>query len=145
MSHRHLQLLQVACTVLQDVSLTQQWLLALARAGYQFPALQNTGLPRSADAGQSQTGAAAVHVTTLQHKVLNTTGMASKWAVFTASKAPTDAIKGFAALEGWRVVVVADETTPEDWSWPNVTLLTLQQQQALGYSILKHMPLNNHA
>jgi hypothetical protein len=78
-------------------------------------------------------------------EVLDASQRKLKWAVFTSVKAPTDAIKAVAALEGWHVVVVADRSTPGDWSWPNVTFLSMQQQQTLGYSILEHIPLDNYA
>jgi hypothetical protein len=120
--------------VLQDVSLTQQWLLALARAGYQFPSLHSPGVPAAAaGAAQALAGAAAAPA-----KVLRASQRASRWAVFTTAAAPTAAIKRLAAAEalnGWRVVVVAEQALPAGWSWPNVTQLTLQQQEALCHAV----------
>jgi hypothetical protein len=137
--------------LLQDVRLTQQWLLALAHAGYQFPTLRDTSSPPPAAAAAPQTSALA---TTPNHaraqpkatqRVPNASALPANWAVFTSVKAPTPAIKLLASLEGWKVVVVADHATPGKWSWPNVTYLSMQQQQALGYSILQHIPSHSHA
>jgi hypothetical protein len=30
------------------------------------------------------------------------------------------------ALDGWRVVVVADSPAAQPWVWPNITYLTVQ-------------------
>ncbi|WIA44393.1 hypothetical protein OEZ86_007162 [Tetradesmus obliquus] len=144
---------------LQDVQLTQQWLLALAHAGYQFPAIQSAPSPAAAAAAaavlpQKSTskfkaarpnikvtaGPAAAPTRSVRGAVRG-----EKWAVFTSARAPTAAIKAVAELDGWQVVVVADSATPDTWSWPNVTFLSLQQQQELGYDILQHIPPDDHA
>jgi hypothetical protein len=144
----------------QDVQLAQQWLLALAHAGYQFPALQDTSSPAAAVATSPQnpglaesevqmarsvakTGAGAASGPA--HKALDASERRMNWAVFTSARGPTNSIKAVAALDGWHAVVVADRSTPGNWSWPNVTFLSVQQQQELGYSILRHIPLDSHA
>ena len=38
-----------------------------------------------------------------------------KWIVVTTINAPTEDIKALSQLKGWKVVVVGDLKTPEDW------------------------------
>ena len=57
-----------------------------------------------------------------------------KWIVVTTINPPTDAVKRLATLPGWRTVVVGDSKTPKDWAWPNVTYLSVSDQEALGFS-----------
>lgn len=55
-------------------------------------------------------------------------------------------IQALAALHPkWKTVVVGDTTTPEDWSWPNCTFLGVDQQEKLGYRILKHLPYKHYS
>ncbi|KAF8056744.1 STL1 [Scenedesmus sp. PABB004] len=69
---------------------------------------------------------------------------AVRWVVMTTISHPMDAVRKLAALDGWRVVVVADKKTPADWTHPNVTFLSVEQQRWLGYKILSHIPWNNY-
>jgi len=57
-----------------------------------------------------------------------------QWIVVTSINPPTPAIKLLATLPSWRVVVIGDSKTPKDWAWPNVTFLSVEAQQALGFS-----------
>lgn len=49
-----------------------------------------------------------------------------------------------AALDGWKVVMVADKKTPVDWTHHNVVFLSVEEQQRLPYHITKHLPWNNY-
>lgn len=40
---------------------------------------------------------------------------------------------------------VADGKTPTNWSWPNVTLLSVKQQQQLPLRTANLLPYNNYA
>lgn len=40
---------------------------------------------------------------------------------------------------------VADLRTPVDWSWPNVTLLSVQQQKKMPLRTARLLPYNNYA
>lgn len=42
-------------------------------------------------------------------------------------------------------MVVGDSKTPNDWSWPNVTYLSVEDQDQLGYRIAKYIPLDHYA
>ena len=41
--------------------------------------------------------------------------MHDKWIVVTTINSPTEDVKKLAGIEGWKVVVVGDTKTPEDW------------------------------
>lgn len=64
----------------------------------------------------------------------------SKWAVFSTRAAVTPIMQRIAAMDDWNVVVVAETFSAQPWSWPNITYLSLEQQNNLGYNILEHLP-----
>jgi len=68
-----------------------------------------------------------------------------KWIVITSINYPTDAIKVFAAQDGWKTVVVGDTKTPSDWSYPNCTFLSVETQKELGYQINAYIPYKSYA
>ena len=41
--------------------------------------------------------------------------MHDKWIVMTTVSSPTEDVKKLSKIEGWKVVVVGDTKTPEDW------------------------------
>ena len=41
--------------------------------------------------------------------------MHDKWIVITTVSSPTEDVKKLSKIEGWKVVVVGDTKTPEDW------------------------------
>jgi hypothetical protein len=165
---------QIVCFVhLQDVLLTQQWLLALRASGYVFPGLTSSSalpslpasgpvdsqppsaeilLPRSLArepnlvtiATLSDHAAERTHVKTTAessgHVAKQTRSTPRAWAVFSSSGSITPIMKQLAGMDGWRVVVVAESPSAKTWVWPNVTHLTVKQQNSLGYAILQHLP-----
>jgi hypothetical protein len=68
-----------------------------------------------------------------------------KWIVVTTINPPTDAVKSWAAMEGWRVVAVGDTKTPPDWAWAGVTYLSPELQVALGYRITERIPWRHYS
>ena len=140
----------VLLVVLQDVALTQSWLVALAQGGYRFPDII------SEPAGQQQP--AHHHHQQQQQQGQETSGSApnttaaaaTAWAVvFSRSSRPTPAVRKLASLPGWRVVVVADPGSEDQagssnskhaWQLPQLTYLDEQQQSRLPFSVLGHLP-----
>lgn len=45
----------------------------------------------------------------------------------------------------WHTVVVGDSLTPSNWSLPNVTFLSAEIQDKLGYRIKKYLPDSHYA
>jgi hypothetical protein len=70
--------------------------------------------------------------------------VSSRWIVITSIFEPTDAVRAFAALEGWQVVVVGDRKTPADWCLDGVIYLSPNDQEALELRILEHLPWNHY-
>ena len=68
----------------------------------------------------------------------------TKWVVITTINHPKQAIKTLAEIIEWRVVVVADEKTPEQWHLDNVDILDIEKQKTLGYKILPLLPYSHY-
>jgi hypothetical protein len=67
-----------------------------------------------------------------------------KWVVITSVAEPTEAVRRLAELPGWKVVVVADQKTPEDWALQGVDFLSVAKQERLDYKIVEHIPWKNY-
>jgi len=68
-----------------------------------------------------------------------------KWIVVTSINYPTEAIKIFAEQPGWKTVVIGDTKTPGDWSYTNVTFLSVENQRDLGYQVFDLLPFRSYA
>ena len=64
--------------------------------------------------------------------------------VITSIFPPTEAVYRFAAVAGWRLLVVGDRKTPADWHVDGVTLLTPADQQASGFALAERLPWNHY-
>ena len=64
--------------------------------------------------------------------------------VITTINYPTDTIKLLASAQDWKVLVVADRKTPADWTLENVTILTVDKQRDLAYSIMDLLPFDHY-
>lgn len=51
--------------------------------------------------------------------------------VITTINPPTEAIRSFANIPGWKVVVVGDQKTPKDWKLEGVDYLSIEEQEYL--------------
>jgi hypothetical protein len=65
--------------------------------------------------------------------------------VLTSIQPPTAAVKQFAALPGWEVLVVGDRKTPGPWQWPAVRFIGTEEQRALPFKIVPRLPWNHYA
>lgn len=63
--------------------------------------------------------------------------------VITSISAPTEAVRQFARLCDFRLTVVGDEKSPQDWHCENVNFIPLAQQHNLGFALPSRLP-NNH-
>ncbi|HRU05793.1 MAG TPA: STELLO glycosyltransferase family protein [Candidatus Brocadiia bacterium] len=68
-----------------------------------------------------------------------------RFVVLTTILRPTEAVRRFAALPGWQVVVVGDLKTPSDWRLPGVTYLGPQAQRDLFPGLAERLPWNHYA
>jgi hypothetical protein len=75
-----------------------------------------------------------------------------KWIIITTIFYPTEAVHKFLQLKSpWNLVVIADRKTPRDWlsridgNYSRLLYLSLDDQYALDYSILKYIPEGSYA
>jgi hypothetical protein len=66
------------------------------------------------------------------------------YLVITSIFEPTDAVKKFAAISDWHLVVVGDRKTPANWQLKGVTYLGPEAQEATGFEMVKHLPWNHY-
>ena len=66
------------------------------------------------------------------------------YLIITSIFPPTEAVKKFAEVDGWQLVVVGDKKTPADWQHPGVTYLGPDAQETTGFEIVKHLPWNHY-
>lgn len=69
---------------------------------------------------------------------------AEKWIVVAVTGPPTEEVRQLTKIKGWRVVAVGDSETPSDWNVKGAIFLSVEQQSALGYRILNHVPYNSY-
>jgi hypothetical protein len=68
----------------------------------------------------------------------------SRFIVITSIYPPTEAVRAFAALDGWQVVVVGDRKSPPDWALEGVTYLSPSDQEGLGFRTVERLPWNHY-
>ncbi len=71
--------------------------------------------------------------------------MPKQFIIITSINHPTEAVKKFAQLNDWQVILVADLKTPKDWQLEGVKVLTVEEQQALQLETSKVLPWNHYA
>lgn len=69
---------------------------------------------------------------------------ADKWIVFAASGPPTEEVLTMVKMQGWQVLAIADSHTPSDWDVRGAIFLSIEQQAALKYRVLAHLPFASH-
>ena len=69
----------------------------------------------------------------------------SKYIVITSINNLTEAVRKFAEVESWHVVLVGDKKTPSIDKYPNVTFLSVEEQKKLGFELYDFCPFNHYA
>lgn len=64
--------------------------------------------------------------------------------VITSIFAPTEAVRRYAALPGYQLIVAGDRKTPSSWSCGNAVFLPVERQQAIGPELHELMPFNHY-
>jgi hypothetical protein len=67
-----------------------------------------------------------------------------KFIIITSIFEPTEAVKKFAEIDGWQLVVVGDKKSPPSWSYGNVVYLGPQDQERLPFQLIKLLPWNHY-
>ena len=65
--------------------------------------------------------------------------------VITSIFPPGEAVRRFAALPDWPLVVVADRKTPPDWQLTGARFLSVQEQRRLSFRIAAALPWDHYA
>jgi hypothetical protein len=65
--------------------------------------------------------------------------------VITSIFDPGEAIRRFAALPDWQLVVVADRKTPPDWQQAGTRFLSVDHQRRMPFRIVDALPWNHYA
>lgn len=64
--------------------------------------------------------------------------------VITSIFNPTEAVIKFSKLNDYRLIVVGDKKTPEDWNCENVDYISVLQQEKLNFKLVKVLPYNHY-
>ena len=67
-----------------------------------------------------------------------------KFIVITSIFPPSEAVRKFASLPDWQLIVVGDKKTPENWELKDVIYLGPKQQTELGFETSQHLPWNHY-
>lgn len=67
-----------------------------------------------------------------------------KTIVITSIFSPTKAVKKFAQLDNYNLIVAGDRKTPVDWSYPQVEYLSLKRQESMPGKLTKSLPFNHY-
>lgn len=68
-----------------------------------------------------------------------------KFIVITSIFEPTNAVKKFAELKDYQLIVVGDKKTPHNWHCNNVKYISVEDQEELGFKIGKVIPYNHYS
>ena len=64
--------------------------------------------------------------------------------IITSINHPTEAIKAFAKLDNFELIVVGDLKSPENWKLDNVKFLNVNDQKNTPYKLAKMLPYNHY-
>lgn len=67
-----------------------------------------------------------------------------KSIVITSIYNPTEAVIAFSKMQDYQLIVVADKKTPADWYCKNVYYIHINQQEKLGFELVKVLPYNHY-
>jgi hypothetical protein len=68
----------------------------------------------------------------------------TKYIVITSIFPPSDAVKKFADVDDWQLIVVGDKKTPVDWDYKNVIYLGPEAQMEQGFELAQLLPWNHY-
>jgi hypothetical protein len=67
-----------------------------------------------------------------------------KSIVITSIFHPSEAVKAFAEMEDYQLIVVGDKKTPENWHCSNVDFFSVDMQDHSDYALAKVLPYNHY-
>lgn len=67
-----------------------------------------------------------------------------KVIVITSIFYPTEAIVLFSKMKEYKLIVVGDKKTPEDWNYDNVDYVSVDEQESMEFQLAKVLPYNHY-
>ena len=67
-----------------------------------------------------------------------------KYIVITSIFDPTEAVVAFSKMKDYRLIVVGDRKSPEDWHCKNVDYISVLQQEKLHFKLATVLPYNHY-
>ena len=67
-----------------------------------------------------------------------------KIIVITSIFDPTEAVILFSKMTDYRLIVVGDKKTPQNWNCDNVDFISARQQEDLDFNLVKSLPYNHY-
>src|ERR1700743_445028 len=64
--------------------------------------------------------------------------------VITSIFEPSQAIKDFAKMDDYKLIVVGDKKTPAGWHYDNADYLSVAAQEQMGFELAKVLPYNHY-
>src|SRR6185437_9207085 len=68
----------------------------------------------------------------------------NKFIVITSIFPPTEAVRKFASMDDWQLIVVGDKKTTDNWHYKNVIYLSPDDQLNLTNKVIKQLPWNSY-
>jgi hypothetical protein len=68
----------------------------------------------------------------------------NKHIIITSINPPSEAIKSFSNVSGYKLIVIGDNKTPKDWQWANVDFIAIDVQKQTGYHLTPLLPENHY-
>jgi len=68
----------------------------------------------------------------------------NRFVIITSILPPTAAVRAYAKLPEWQVVVVGDKKTPDNWKCAGVTYLSPSDQEKLEFRLIRRLPWNHY-
>jgi hypothetical protein len=65
--------------------------------------------------------------------------------VITTIYEPTEAVKKFAQLDGFNLIIVGDNKTPANWACANSIFLPVNDERTSGYELARKLPYNHYS
>lgn len=60
----------------------------------------------------------------------------------TSINSPTAAVEKYAVMKDWKVIMIGDKKTPDNWKYDNILYISPEKQEKLPYTIIKYLPWN---
>ena len=67
-----------------------------------------------------------------------------KWIVVTSINQPTEQCINLSKIQDFKLIVIGDKKSPEDWKLENAIFLNLADQESLNFEIFKSTPKNSY-